>query len=312
MLLSCNFPSNRDIAAKRAIIDQQRQTMIARLIDRDLELPAASSGLGPAFSIPASAFSAAGFRRWLEAERQPRFGSVAYRAGKVYVKDLVRGAAFSIPRSALSPAGFRLWAFSGEYPEYGKVQYIAGEIYIDMNAESINAHAKVKLEVTHSVNKLVKANNWGQVYPDGTLVICELADISNEPDACYCSWETLKSGRVRETNRKGGDEGELVALYGSVDWVLEVLSPKSVRKDTVVLRDKYFRAGVREYWLIDARRTVIDFQILNPGRTGFEAQPRRGGWSPSAVFQRKFSLQRRDYQGFWRYDLLLAPLARGK
>src|SRR5688500_6879597 len=121
--------------------------MIARLIDRDLELSAASSGLGPPFSIPASAFSAAGFRRWFEAVRRARYGSVAYRAGKVFVKDLVRGAAFSIPKSALSPAGFRHWAFSGEYPEYGKVQYIAGEIYIDMNAESINAHAKVKLEI---------------------------------------------------------------------------------------------------------------------------------------------------------------------
>ncbi len=286
--------------------------MIAKATDRDLELPAAASGLGPSFSIPASAFSAAGFRHWFAAERHPKFGTVDYRSGKVYVKDLVRGAAFSIPKSALSPAGFRRWAFSGGYPEYGKVQYIAGEIYVDMNAESINAHAKVKLEVTYAVNRLVKENDLGIVFPDGTLIVDDAADLSNEPDASFCTWETLNCGRVRETNLKGGDDGEKVALYGSVDWVLEVLSPRSVRKDTVVLRDKYFRAGVREYWLIDARRIVIDFQILNPGRTGFEVQPRRGGWSHSTVFQRKFSLQRRDYRGFWRYDLLVAPLPKSK
>ena len=284
--------------------------MIAQASDRDLELPSVASGLGPAFSIPASAFSADGFRRWFEAERHPKYGTVGFRAGKVIVKDLVRGAQFSIPKSALSPTGFRRWAFSGEYPEYGKVQYIAGQIYIDMNAESINAHAKVKLEVTTAINQLVKANDWGVVFPDGTLIVYDPADLSNEPDASFCTWDTLRSGRVRETNLQGGDDGECVALYGSVDWVLEVLSPSSVRKDTVVLRDKYFRAGVREYWLIDARRTQIEFQILQRGRTDFVLQARRGGWSASAVFQRKFSLQRRGYEGFWRYDLLVAPLAK--
>jgi Uma2 family endonuclease len=286
--------------------------MIARSSDRDLELPSALSGLGPAFSIPASAFSADGFRRWFDAERHPKYGTVGYRAGKVFVKDLVRGAEFSIPKSALSPAGFRRWAFSGEYPDYGKVQYIAGDIYIDMAAESINAHAKVKLEITTCLNLLVKQNDLGIVYPDGTMVVYDPADLSNEPDAVFCAWDTLKSGRVRETNLEGEEDGESLALYGSVDWVLEVLSPSSVRKDTVVLRDKYFRAGVREYWLIDARRTEIDFQILQRGRTGFVVQPRRGGWSASTVFQRKFSLQRRDYRGFWRYDLMLAPLGRNK
>jgi len=286
--------------------------MIAKSTDRDLELPAAGSGLGPALTIPGSAFSAIGFRRWFQVERHPQFGTVEYRAGKIHVKDLVRGADFWIPKSALSPTGFRRWAFSGQYPDYGKVQYVAGEIFIDMNSESINAHAKVKLEITSRLDRLVNENNWGIVYPDGTLIVCEPADLSNEPDASFCAWETLKSRRVRETNLDGGDEGEKLALYGSVDWVLEVLSPSSVRKDTVVLRDKYFRAGVREYWLIDARRTVIDFQILNPGRSGFEAQPRRGGWSSSSVFERRFSLQRRDYQGFWRYDLLIAPLPKSK
>jgi Uma2 family endonuclease len=286
--------------------------MIAKSIDHDLELPDPASGLGPAFSIPASAFSAAGFRLWFEAERHPQFGTVDFRAGKVIVKDLVRGATFSIPKNALSPAGFRRWAFSGEYPDYGKVQYIAGEIYVDMNAESINAHAKVKLEVTNCIGNLVKDDDLGIVYPDGTLVVYDPADLSNEPDASFCTWRTLKSRRVRETNLEGGDDGEKLALYGSVDWVLEILSPSSVRKDTVVLREKYFRAGVREYWLIDARRMEIDFQILIRGRTDFVAQPRRGGWSASTLFQRKFSLQRRDYRGFWRYDLLVAPLTKGK
>jgi Uma2 family endonuclease len=263
-------------------------------------------------TLPASSFSAAGFRKWFDSERHPQFGTVSFRAGKISVQDLVRGAAFSIPKNALSPKGFRRWLFSGQAPDYGKLHYIAGEIYIDMNAESLNAHAKVKLEVTSRLATIVKDDDLGVVYPDGTLIVHEPADISNEPDACFCSWDSLESRRVRETNIDGGDDGEKLALYGPVDWVLEIISPSSVRKDTVVLRDRYFRAGVREYWLIDARRTNIDFQILVPGRAGFVVQPRRGGWVSSKVFNRKFSLQRRDYRGFWRYDLLDAPPGKGK
>jgi Uma2 family endonuclease len=286
-------------------------TMIVKSTDRDLELPERDSGVGPALTLPASVFSAAGFRKWFESE-QPRYGTVAYQGGKVFVQDLVRGAAFSIPKSALSPKGFRRWAFSGQAPDYGKVHYIAGEIYIDMNAESLNAHLKVKLEITKQIAILVEKHDLGIVYPDGTLIVHEPADLSNEPDACFCSWDSLQSRRVRETNIDGGDDGEKLALYGPVDWVLEIISPSSVRKDTVVLRERYFRAGIREYWLIDARRAAIEFQILVPGRTGFVPQPRRGGWVASPVFQRKFSLQRRDYRGFWRYDLLDAPLGKSK
>ena len=37
---------------------------------------------------------------------------------------------------------------------------------------------------------------------------------------------------------------------------LEVVSSSSVRKDTVDLRDRYYKAGILEYWLVDTPKYV--------------------------------------------------------
>lgn len=52
-------------------------------------------------------------------------------------------------------------------------------------------------------------------------------------------------------------------IYGAPDFVLEVLSPSTRRKDGTIKLSKYCSAGVREYWLIDPDRkklVVYDFE----------------------------------------------------
>ena len=46
---------------------------------------------------------------------------------------------------------------------------------------------------------------------------------------------------------------------------LEVVSESSVHKDTVQLRELYWRAGIAEYWLVDARPASPRFDILRHG-----------------------------------------------
>jgi len=43
--------------------------------------------------------------------------------------------------------------------------------------------------------------------------------------------------------------------------------------DTVRLPKAYFQAGVREYWLIDARGEELSFQLLRRGDGAFEPTP---------------------------------------
>ena len=72
--------------------------------------------------------------------------------------------------------------------------------------------------------------------------------------------------------------------------VLEVVSRSSVQKDTVTLKRAYWEAGAREYWLVDARKEPLRFDLFRRGRSGFAAARRRDGWATSDVFGRSFRL----------------------
>ena len=46
-------------------------------------------------------------------------------------------------------------------------------------------------------------------------------------------------------------------IMGAPDFVLEVISPGSRRKDYIIKLHKYEDAGVREYWLVDPNQKVV-------------------------------------------------------
>ncbi|MBR0085770.1 MAG: Uma2 family endonuclease [Lachnospiraceae bacterium] len=46
-------------------------------------------------------------------------------------------------------------------------------------------------------------------------------------------------------------------IYGAPDFVVEIISPSSDKKDTVIKRRKYMESGIREYWAIDLKRESV-------------------------------------------------------
>lgn len=46
-------------------------------------------------------------------------------------------------------------------------------------------------------------------------------------------------------------------VYGAPDFILEVLSPSTKRKDCVRKLSKYMEAGVREYWILDPDQRLL-------------------------------------------------------
>ena len=64
-------------------------------------------------------------------------------------------------------------------------------------------------------------------------------------------------------------------VYGAPDFVIEVLSKSTKKKDSVIKLQKYMNAGVREYWMIDPeRKTVVVYDFENeeyPIIYGFDA-----------------------------------------
>lgn len=52
-------------------------------------------------------------------------------------------------------------------------------------------------------------------------------------------------------------------VFGAPDFIVEVLSPSTAKKDMGLKTTKYAEAGVREYWIVDPKRESVVVYILN-------------------------------------------------
>lgn len=256
-----------------------------------------------AIRIPIRALSFEGFRKWAASDRFPRCARVSFLSEAVWITDWLEFPEIVVPVAARTLAGFCDWAESESYPRSGVISYLDREIVIDMSPEELESHNKVKTEVSAVIYGLNKETGLGSFYSDGVQVTNQDADLSTEPDASFSTWKSLAAGKVRRVAGKRR-AGTYMRLDGSPDWVLEIVSDSSVQKDTRRLWTNYYRAGVREYWLIDCREEALEFTIFIRGKSGFVAVRPRDGWLRSRVFGRGFQLDRRENrQGFWEYDL---------
>jgi len=61
------------------------------------------------------------------------------------------------------------------------------------------------------------------------------------------------------------DESKLTdkGCTGAPDWIIEILSPYTSRKDIAIKFDLYQRHGVREYWIVDPAAKYVHVYVLN-------------------------------------------------
>ena len=64
------------------------------------------------------------------------------------------------------------------------------------------------------------------------------------------------------------DENKLDArgVNGAPDLVIEILSPSNLRHDRIYKYEKYFSAGVKEYWMVDPMKEEVNVNILTTNR----------------------------------------------
>src|SRR5262245_39510197 len=194
--------------------------------------------------------------------------------------EIVLDDSLTIPGWVTDHAAFRRWAYSDEFPERGRFSFIRGRVWADPSMEH-DSHNQLKAEITEILRGHVKAHNLGRFWIDGMLLTHEAAGLSTEPDGMFARWDTLQDGTARLV---GGNPPDGVELNGTPDMVLEVVSKKSVRKDTIELPDVYWEAGIAEYWLIDPRGQELRFDILRHSSNGYRPVRPSGGWRKSAVF----------------------------
>ena len=207
----------------------------------------------------------------------------------------------SVPSWVTDLESFRRWADSEEFPDGARVWFLKGQVWVDMSKEQVYTHVQAKTEFIVVLGGLVKAGDLGLFLADGVFLSNADADISGIPDAVYVSKKTLKAGRVRAL--EGMEKGH-VELEGSPDMVLEVVSESSVKKDTVILRQGYWEAGIREYWLVDVREEPAKFDILKYSAKGYASARKQDGWLKSSVFGKAFRLtEKRNVIGHTEFRL---------
>jgi Uma2 family endonuclease len=215
----------------------------------------------------------------------------------------LNGDCLRLPANVGTLAGFRAWAQSDDFPEKGKFSLINGNILIDMSPEEIETHNKVTGAIGFGVAGVNEDADLGEYFADGALLTNTKAKLATVPDGTFVKWATSQVGRVQFIPRKD-HQGQYIELRGTPDWVLEVVSLWSVKKDTEELPVTYHQAGIPEFWLVDARGKHIDFQILVRRRSKYARAEIRSGWSFSPVFGRWFRLIRTtNRQGRWNYRL---------
>ena len=97
-------------------------------------------------------------------------------------------------------------------------------------------------------------------------------------------------------------------MEGTPDCVLEVLSDGSVKKDLETLRELYWKARIPEYWLVDARKDDIHFDILRYAQDGYQQTPSDDGWQRSEILGRSFRIERTtDPLGLAQFVIQVKP-----
>jgi Uma2 family endonuclease len=213
---------------------------------------------------------------------------------------------FEMPLSLHSVADFRRWALSDDFPEHGRIDYIVGRIEVNMSPEDFFCHGTLKTEILSVLHGLVRRARLGYVVSDRTRVTSLDADLSAEPDVVFLSHDSLAAGRVRLVPKAGGEEGRYSEVEGAADLIIEIVSDRSQIKDTQRLPRAYFQAGVREFWLADARRDPLAFRIHTRTESGFQPVALDAdGFQPSAVLPFRFRLDgNRDARRHWEFTLV--------
>jgi Uma2 family endonuclease len=196
---------------------------------------------------------------------------------------------------------FRRWAQSKDFPRRGWFSFLGGDIWVDTSMDELVTHNLVKTEYTVVLGGLVRAEERGYFFSDRASLTNSKANLSTEPHAFFVSFDAVARGRARfgPAAKSGYRE-----IAGTPEMVLEIASEYSVYKDTNLLRDFYWQAGIEEYWLVDVRKATPRFDILRRSARGCATTRKQAGWIRSNVFGRSFLLEcGRDRLGHQQYTV---------
>ncbi|MBI4583073.1 MAG: Uma2 family endonuclease [Planctomycetes bacterium] len=149
----------------------------------------------------------------------------------------------------------RRWTYKDycRLPEDGwRYEVIQGRLY--MTPAPRTPHQRTQMILSSSLHQFVTARNLGEVFPAPIDVILPGLAEPVQPDIIFIGRKRLKI--IKEKYVKGAP-----------DLLVEILSPTSWHADRNVKFEVYAKAGVKEYWIIDAEKREVEIYRLEKDRT---------------------------------------------
>ncbi len=138
------------------------------------------------------------------------------------------------------------------FPDDGlRHEIIEGEHYVSPAPSA--RHQRILLKLSHLMQTHLDTNPSGEIFFAPFDVLLSEFNVF-EPDLLYLSNE-----RAHLLTSKN--------LQGAPDLVVEILSPSTRSRDEGLKRGVYERTGVREYWVIDPERDIVDVYRSAPSGT---------------------------------------------
>lgn len=127
-----------------------------------------------------------------------------------------------------------------------KVEFINGEVICHSPAKEIHNFIRQNLELIFV--RFTRKQKSGIIRTEKSLVKLTRNDF--EPDICFF-------GREKATSLKGD-----TMFYPAPDFVVEILSSSTEKRDRGVKKDDYALHGVQEYWIVNPDAREVEQYIL--------------------------------------------------
>jgi Uma2 family endonuclease len=181
-----------------------------------------------------------------------------------YTKDVMMEAIDTVPKTALDI--FRI------LPEGTLCEVIDNVLY--MSPAPKYTHQRLTGLLFRCISEFAESNNLGEAIISPFDVYLEQLLSAVQPDILYIS--NGNRGLLK-------DDGY---IHGAPDLIVEVLSG-DIKRDKVIKKNLYERAGVKEYFIANPRDRKIESYILKDGR--YELAYKGEGVFTSALLGLTFS-----------------------
>jgi Uma2 family endonuclease len=161
-----------------------------------------------------------------------------------------------------------------QWPDEYRCELIGGVIY-DMSPAPTRRHQEVSMELSVQVGSFLRGRPC-RAYAAPFDVRLPQADEADEEIDTVVRPDLVVICDEAKLDERG--------CRGAPDWVVEILSPHTARKDQIRKRDLYEHHGVREYWLIQPLDGTLTLYRLRPdGRFGPAEIVETSGETPVGV-----------------------------